>query len=374
MKLLFFKTNFQKLFILCSLFILLTSYTEKSEFATKEKWGEVQNKPVYLYTLKNKAGMTVKLTNYGGIITSILVPDKHGKFEDVVLGFDNLKQYTGPNPCFGATIGRYANRIKNGRFTIDDTEYQLTQNDHQQCSHGGMEFNRAVWKSKLVKNEHGEGVQFYYFSKDGSNGFPGNLKTNVTYTLSKDNKIYIEYKAETDKDTYVNFTNHSYFNLTGSKEKIYNHKIQIKANNYTEIDEDIVPTGKISSVKNTLWDLTKLTRIGDHIHELKFNGYHYNYIFNKPLNQLKDVITVIEPNSGRTLTVATTQPAVQFYTGNAIPNFIGKNNTPYSQHSAFCLETQHYPDSPNHSNFPSTLLKPGEKFNQTTIFKFGIKQ
>ncbi len=338
----------------------------------KENWGEVNGKPAFLYTLSNNNRMTVKLTNYGGIITSILVPDKNGISEDVVLGFDNLQQYLDPNPCFGATIGRYANRIRGGKFTIDSINYQLKQNDKTHCSHGANEFDRSLWDGEIIKNKLGKGIKFHHFSKDGTNGFPGNLNVYVTYTLTENNAIHVQFEATTDKSTHVSLTQHSYFNLTALKDKIYNHKIQIKADNYTEIDEDIVPTGKISTVLNTDWDLTKMTRIGDNIHKLNHGGYHYCYIFNKPLNKLEEVIKVIEPTSGRTLTVSTTQPSVQFYSGNSIGSFTGKNSIQYGQHDAFCLETEHLPDSPNQSNFPSTLLNPGEKYNEVVIYDFGV--
>ena len=358
------------LYIICIVF--LTSCSTKKTGFQKEEWGTVNGETAFLYTLTNKNGMTVKLTNYGGIITSVLAPDKNGVFEDVVLGFDNLQQYLDKNPCFGATIGRFANRIRNGQFEIGGVKYQLKQNDKVHCSHGANEFDRTLWDGAYVENKIGKGIKFHHFSKDGTNGFPGNLDVYVTYTLTKNNAIHVQFEATTDKSTHVNLTQHSYFNLTAMKENIYNHKIQIKADNYTEIDEDIVPTGKISTVKGTDWDLTKMTRIGDNIHKLNHNGYHYCYIFNKPLNSLEEVIKVIEPTSGRTLTVSTTQPGVQFYSGNSIGSFIGKKGLKYRPHDAFCLETEHLPDSPNHSNFPSTLLKPNEKYNEVVIYDFGV--
>ena len=356
-----------------SLCIIGCKKPSENTIVKNEEWGAFQGKKVYLYTLTNTNGMVIKLTNYGAILTSVLVTDKKGILEDVVLGFDNLEQYIKPNPCFGATIGRVANRIRDGKFQINGINYQLNSNDNQHCSHGNNEFDRAVWDSELVDNEKGVGVKFHYFSKDGSNGFPGNLHVFVTYTLTNEDAIHIQFEAKTDKATHVNLTNHSYFNLTANKEKIYNHLIKIDADNYTEIDEDIVPTGVISTVKGTDWDLTKSTPIGKNIHKLNFNGYHYNYVFNKPVGKLKKVIEVYEPKSGRVMKVSTTQPGVQFYSGNSIDStLVGKHGVKYGPHSAFCLETQHFPDSPNHSNFPSTLLQPNEKYEEIVIYDFGV--
>ncbi|MDO6809634.1 aldose epimerase family protein [Zobellia galactanivorans] len=340
-----------------------------------EKWGVAQGKEVLLYTLTNENGMVVKITDFGGTITAIRVADKEGFFEDVVLGFDNLEQYKAEHPCFGATIGRVANRIRNARFEIDGTPYQLAQNSNGHCLHGGNEFDRVVWQSKIVANELGPSVQLHHLSKEGTMGFPGNLDSYVTYTLTDDDSIHVHYEATTDKATHVNMTQHSYFNLNGGKDKIYDHIIKIDADNYTEIDEEIIPTGNLATVKGTDWDLTSPTPIGKNIHKLNFNGYHYNYVFNKPNGELKEVIQVVEPKSGRTLSVFTTQPGVQFYSGNTIGDtFTGKNDIRYSDHMAFCLETQHFPDTPNHPSFPSTLLLPGEKYDETTIFRFGVEE
>ncbi|CAM4218802.1 aldose epimerase family protein [Zobellia roscoffensis] len=338
-------------------------------------WGTANGGNVILYTLVNANGMVVKLTNFGGTITSIMVPDKNGVFEDVVLGFDTLEQYTAKHPCFGATIGRVANRIRNGKFTIDGTTYELSKNSDVHCLHGGNEFDRVVWDSKIVANKLGPSIRLQHISADNTMGFPGNLESYVTYTLTDDNAIQVHYEATTDKATHVNMTQHSYFNLNGMKDKIYDHILKIDADKYTEIDEEIIPTGKLGTVKGTDWDLTTPTPIGNNIHKLNFNGYHYNYVFNKPVGELKEVIEVVEPKSGRTMTISTTQPGVQFYSGNAIGNALtGKNNIKYANHMAFCLETQHFPDTPNHENFPSTLLLPGEKYDETAIFHFGVTE
>lgn len=368
-----FSRVLNRIWIVIAIIIIVSSCSTSDNSIKKEIWGEVEGKQVFLYTISNSNGMTMKLTNYGGIITSVKVPDKNGKFEDVVLGFDNLQQYLGKHPCFGATIGRFANRIRNSRFEIDGIEYKLTQNNGSHCIHGGNEFDRAVWDSEIVNSEGGNGIKLQYLSKDGKKGFPGNLNVYVTYMLTEENAIHVLFEAVTDKTTHVNLTQHSYFNLSAGKETIHNHRIKIDADNYTEIDEDVIPTGVIATVKGTDWDLTKMTRMGDNIGKLDKGGYHYCYVFNKPVNELAKVIEVYEPNSGRTLKITTTQPGVQFYTGNFISDELtGKYGIQYGPYTAFCLETQHFPDSPNHSNFPSTLLLPGNKYEEMVIYRFGV--
>lgn len=362
-----------RLFLLVLASIFYTSCVPSGTETLVESWGEIDGEKVYLYTLSNENKMELKVCNYGAIITSLMVPDRKGKLEDVVLGFDKLERYLEPNPCFGAAIGRFANRIRDGRFSIGDSVYQLVQNDNGHCIHGGNEFDRLVWESEVIKSNEGNAIRLHHLSEDGSNGFPGNLDVYITYTLTSDNSIHVLFEATTDKSTHVNLTQHSYFNLAGTDEKIFDHLIHIDADHYTEIDEDVVPTGGIATVKGKDWDLTELTRIGDNIHKLDKGGYHYCYVFNKEENELKKVIEVLEPNSGRTLEVTATQPGVQFYTGNGIADFTGKGNIKYGAHSAFCLETQHFPDSPNHHHFPSTLLNPGEKYEETVIYHFGIK-
>ncbi|MBK3517089.1 aldose epimerase family protein [Carboxylicivirga marina] len=354
------------------LFILSGCATNRTE-VLQEVWGEVKDKQVYLFTITNSNGMVMKVTNYGGIITSVLVPDKNGIMEDVVLGFDNLQQYIAPNPYFGAVIGRFANRISNGQFSIKDSVYQLSKNKGEHCLHGADEFNSIVWDSEIVENELGKGIRLLYLSKDGINGFPGNLNVVLTYTLTADNAIHIRCEAETDKATHANMTQHSYFNLTGGTELIYDHRIKIDANYYVEVDEQMIPTGNISSVKGKSWDLSSMTRIGDNIHQLAPKGYDHCYVLNKKEDELTKVLEVLEPKKGRTLKVSTTQPGVQLYTGNYISSkIVGKNGIQYKPHMGFCLETQHFPDSPNHPNFPSTLLLPGEKYEEVVIYDFGV--
>jgi aldose 1-epimerase len=355
--------------------LLLSGCTRPMAGVSVKPWGQVEGRDVSLFTLTNKNGMVVKLTNYGGIITSVIVPDRDGKMEDVVLGFDNLQQYLEDHPCFGTIIGPYANRIRDGQFVIDGTKYTLTRNDGEHCIHGGASgFDKKLWQASEIQNELGVGVRLHHLSKDGEGGFPGNIDATVTYILTDDNAIHIHYEATTDKTTHVSMTHHSYFNLNACKDTIYDHLINIAADQYTEVDSDIVPTGKISTVKGTALDLTEMTPIGKNIFKLDHNGYHFNYVFNKPLNRLEKVIKVYEPLSGRTIEVSTTQPGVQFYSGNYIKDsFVGKYGIKYGPHIAFCLETQHFPDSPNHPNFPTTLLQPGEKYDHTAIYKFGVE-
>jgi aldose 1-epimerase len=337
-----------------------------------ESWGYSGDREIKLFTLKNSNGMVVKITNYGGIVTSVIVPDKDGNFDDVVLGFDNVDQYIADNPCFGATIGRFANRIGKARFQIGDSLYELVPNNGIHTIHGGvMGFDKQVWEAELFESETEAGIKLHYLSVDGEEGFPGNLDVLVTYTLNLENELGIHFEAETDKPTHANLTHHGYFNLSGVKEKIFNHHIRINASKYLEIDEDIVPTGDLGSVKGELWDLTEMTRMGENINQLDHNGYHYCYVFDKAENSGDWVIEVLESASGRKMEVYTTQPGVQFYSGGNIGDtYKGKYGITYSDFDAFCLETQHFPDTPNHENFPSTLLLPGEKYDETVIYKF----
>lgn len=359
--------------IIMALILSKTGCTTNKTDVQQESWGEIQHKKVYHYTLTNVNGMVMKVTNYGGIITSVLVPDKDGIMEDVVLGFDKLQQYIDSNPYFGAVIGRFANRINKGQFGINDSVYQLPNNNGEHCLHGADEFNTVVWDSEIVESEEGMGIRLHYLSKDGANGFPGNLDVFVTYTLTDVNAIHIRFEAETDKATHVNMTQHSYFNLSGGQALIYDHRIKIDADQYVEVDESLIPTGNILPVKGEDWDLTSMTRIGDNIHQLDYKGYDYCYVLNKPAGELAKVIEVIEPVSGRTLEVSTTQVGVQFYSGNYISSeLVGKNRIHYEPHYGFCLETQHFPDSPNQPDFPSSLLMPGEKYDEVVIYAFGV--
>jgi aldose 1-epimerase len=339
----------------------------KSDFG-KAKEGQ----PVDLYTLTNASGMTVKITNYGGIVTSLQVPDKNGKFDDVVLGFDTLDQYLEGHPYFGALVGRYGNRIAKGKFTLNGTEYQLAANNGENHLHGGIKgFDKVVWNAEMVKKENEMGVKLSYLSKDGEEGYPGNLTAVVTYVLTNDNELIINYKAETDKPTPVNLTHHSYFNLKGAGNgDILGHLLTIDADRFTPVDEGLIPTGELKSVKDTPMDFTAPKAIGERIDQVK-GGYDHNYVLNGWDGSLRLAAKVVEPLSGREMEVWTTEPGLQFYTGNFLDGTItGKNGKVYNKHYGFCLETQHFPDSPNKAGFPSTILEPGEKYTHTTIYRF----
>ncbi|MBD0401453.1 aldose epimerase family protein [Flammeovirga sp. EKP202] len=368
------KLRFITLFFL---FITQLGFAQKKRFTlTQKEWGKDGTEKIFLLDIKNPNGMHIQLTNYGAILVKAEVPDRNQKMEDVVLGFDNLAQYQKPNPLFGATVGRFANRIRNGEFEIEGVKYQLNTKGEKHAIHGGGEFSSAVWKvESTFKDKHKAGVIFFYFSKDGSNGFPGNVQSKVTYTLTDKNEIKIDFEATTDKDTHISMTNHSYFNLNGMKNTILDQKIKIDANSITAIDKDIVPTGQLEDIRNTEKDLTVQKAIGENIFKLSNNGYHFCYVFNKENGKAKKVIEIVDPTSGRTLNVITTQPSVQFYTGNSLDGkFVGKEGKAYGKHIAFCLETQHLPDTPNHPNFPSSLVKAGETYKETVIYQFGIDQ
>ncbi|WP_400073135.1 aldose epimerase family protein [Zobellia russellii] len=355
-------------------FLTLVNFTVNAQSIKKEHWGTVKGKEVSLYTITNATGMKMQIMNMGCIITSLFVPDKNGELDDVVLGFDNLDDYLQDHPSFGTTVGRYANRIKNAQFIMNDSVYKLAANEEGTAIHGGNEFRDAVWDAKVVSNEKGDGLQFHYLSPDGSFGFPGNLDVYATYLLTKNNSIYITFEAKTDKNTHVSMTNHSYFNLNGAKDLIYDHRVMVDADRYTEFDEDITPTGRLPLLKGTAWDLSNFTRVGDKVHDIPLNGYHHCYVLNKKGDEMTKAAEVIEPKSGRKLEVFTTQPGITVYASNGLDNITGKYNIAYTPHMALCLETQDFPDAMNHPNFPSTLLKPGEKYTETIIYDFGIEK
>lgn len=337
---------------------------------------------VFLYTLKNASGMTVTITNYGGTVTSITVPDRNNKFGDVVLGFENVEGYTQKlnTAYFGALIGRYGNRIANGAFTLDGHQYHIPKNDGPNALHGGLHgFNSKVWEAKDVSSAGEPALELHYLSRDGEEGFPGNLDVTVRYSLDAQNGLHIDYKAKTDKDTVLNLTNHSYFNLAGAgSQTVLQHKLMLAADRYTPVNSTLIPTGEIVSVAGTPFDFRKLTTIGDRINEnnqqLKYaKGYDDNFVLNDP-GQLGTVAArVEEPSSGRVLEVFTTQPGIQFYTGNFLDGKMHGIGGVYRYRSALCLETQHFPDSPNQSQFPSTVLHPGEEYHQVTIYRFSAK-
>ncbi len=339
---------------------------------TKENFGEVDGKPVFLYTLHNKNGIEVSISNYGGTVTKWMAPDKNGKKSSIVLGFDSLSGYLAKPPYFGALIGRYGNRIAKGKFKIDTSTYTLATNNGKNHLHGGLKgFDKVVWDASSVDSV--PALTLNYTSKDGEEGYPGNLKVTVLYTLTDENELSIEYNAETDKTTPVNLTNHSYFNLTGDvNNNILNHVLMIKADYYTPVDTTLIPTGEIKAVKGTPFDFTVPTAIGSRISAVK-GGYDHNFVLNNKDASLNLVATVTDSISGRKLEVFTTEPGLQFYTGNFLDGSIKTSDgKPIQQHAAFCLETQHFPDSPNQPKFPSTLLKPGEKYHTVTKYKLSV--
>lgn len=335
--------------------------------------------PVFIYTLRNKNGMEARILNYGGIIQSLKVPDRNGKFGDVVLGYDTLDGYLTNSPYFGAMIGRFGNRIANGKFTLDGQEYTLATNNGPNSLHGGIKgFDKVVWMAQSLQTPDGPALQLTYVSNDGEEGYPGALKVKAVYIVTKDNALRLDYTATTDKDTIVNLTHHSYFNLRGSGD-ILGHFICINADKFTPVDSTLIPTGKFRPVKGTPFDFRTPTAIGARIgqddEQLKFgNGYDHNWIINHPMGKFGLAARVTEPTSGRVVEVWSTEPGLQFYSGNFLDGTItGKDGQVYQFRDAFVMEPQHYPDSPNHPNFPSTELKPGETYKNAIIYKFSTE-
>jgi aldose 1-epimerase len=370
----------------------------------KRDFGQTQNGiPVQLYTLTNDNSMTVKITNYGGIITELWAPDRDGALADVVLGFDNISDYEEKSPYFGCITGRYANRIAGGKFRLDGVAYDKLAINNGPCHlHGGLKgFDKQVWDAEPFQSDDAVGLKLHYLSEDGEEGYPGNLDVTVTYTLRNENDLRIDYEAATDKPTVINLTNHSYFNLAGhtaGKDAALAHKMMINADAFTPVaDENSIPTGEIRPVKNTPLDFTTPTPIGKSIDanydQIQYGaGFDQNFVLNKsksvipnpergeePVQKspqsgsLSAAAKVVEPTTGRIMEVLTTEPSVQFYSANYLDGFTGKGGVIYPRRSAFCLETQHYPDSPNHPKFPSTVLRPGETYGTTTILKFSVQ-
>ena len=330
---------------------------------------------VDIYTLTNKNGLIMKVTNYGGTVTELSVPDKNGKFTDIVLGFDDLKGYLKATAYFGALVGRYGNRIAKGRFMIDGIAYTLAKNNGPNTLHGGIiGFDKVIWEATEVNDTKGVGLILHYLSKDGEEGFPGNLDITVTYMLTNANEFRIDYKATTDKATPLNLIHHSYFNLAGAGNgDILGHKVIIDAQRYTVVDSTLIPTGELRDVNGTPFDFTHTLAIGAKMNELggKPVGYDHNYVLNSGGAKLAMAAKVTEPVSGRVMEVYTDQPGVQFYTGNFLDGtIIGKKGKVYKQYYGFCFETQKFPDSPNQPTFPNSILKSGETYKSTTIYKF----
>lgn len=350
-----------------------TVMNDTSAILKQEKWGAVDGQEVRLYTLTNKSGAEVKITNYGGIVTSWVTPDKNGNKSSIVLGFDSLNGYLAKPPYFGAIIGRYGNRIAKGSFKIDTATYTLAKNNGDNHLHGGNKgFDKVVWTA-VSQTTNPASLTLHYLSKDGEEGYPGNLKVNVTYTLTEANELNIEYNAETDKTTVVNLTNHSYFNLTGdASNTILNHTLQVNADKYTPVDNGLIPTGELKSVKDTPFDFLQPHKIGERIAAVQ-GGYDHNFVLIRKTDQLELIATLADSVSGRKLEIYTEEPGLQFYSGNFLDGTIKTSDgKALNKHAALCLETQHFPDSPNQPAFPSTILKPGEKYHTVTKYKLTV--
>jgi aldose 1-epimerase len=348
----------------------------------KESFGTLPDgTSVDLYTITNAQGMEIRATNYGGIVVSLRVPDKKGNLDDIALGFDDLKGYLANTPYFGAIIGRYGNRIANGKFTLDGKEYMLARNNGPNSIHGGLKgFNKVVWQGESFQGPAGIGIILSYTSKDGEEGYPGNLKTKVTYTLTDKNEWIIDYEAVTDKATPVNLTEHTYFNLAGEgKGDVLGHILQLNASRFTPVDQNLIPTGELRPVKSTPLDFTQPTGIGARIdadyEQIRLgHGYDHNFVIDRKDSDPVLAVRVTEATSGRVLEVYTTEPGVQLYTGNFLDGTItGKGGHVYKLRFGLCLETQHFPDSPNHPDFPTTILRPGQTYHSRTIYKMSAE-
>lgn len=351
-------------------------YAAKAQNIARAEFGKLPDgRLVDLYTLTNKNGLIIKVTNYGGTVTALSVPDKNGTLTDIVLGFDDLNEYLKATAYFGAIVGRYGNRIAKGKFTIDGITYPLAKNNGPNTLHGGIiGFDKVIWEATEINDSTGVGLKLHYLSKDGEEGFPGNLDLTVTYMLTNADEFRIDYEATTDKATPLNLTQHSYFNLAGAGNgDVLGHQVMINAQRYTVVDSTLIPTGELRDVKGTPFDFTQPQAIGAKINELggKPVGYDNNYVLNSGGAKLAMAATVTEPVSGRVMEVYTDQPGVQFYTGNFLDGTItGKDGKVYNQYYGFCFETQKFPDSPNQPTFPNSILKPGETYKSTTIYKF----
>ncbi len=376
----------------------------------KQRWGSLDSgEQIDLYTIRNSHGMETAITNYGGRVVSLKVRDRQGKFADVVLGFDDLAGYVGKNPYFGAIVGRYANRIAGARFQLNGSTYMLARNSGSNALHGGLRgFDKVAWSAREAATGtgpareaatgtgpareaatgtgpareaptgNGPALELHYFSKDGEEGYPGNLDVVVRYAMTEEDELKIDYEATTDKDTVLNLTNHSYFDLAGAGSgNIAGHVITIFSDQFTPVNANLIPTGEVRDVEGTPFDFRApeaiRSRIDEKHEQLQYGeGYDHNFVLKGDDGGVSAAARVVEPNSGRVLEVSTTEPGMQFYTGNHLGMILGKAGKAYGQRSAFCLETQHFPDSPNHPNFPSTELKAGQRYRSTTIFRFSI--
>ena len=347
----------------------------------RESFGKTpEGNPVSVFTMTNSHRLEVRIMNFGAIVLSLRTPDRTGRLDDVVLGFDNLEPYFTNDPHFGSIIGRYANRIANGKFTLDGVTYSLPKNNGPNTLHGGLKgFDKRLWQAEPRENPDSVALVLRYTSKDGEEGFPGNLNTKVTYSLSDADEFTIDYEATTDKATPVNLTSHSYFNLAGQGTgDVLAHELLINADRFTPVNNNLIPTGELRAVQGTPLDFTKATPIGARINSdyeqmTLGNGYDHNFVINRKESGMALAARVREPSTGRILEIYTTEPGVQFYSANFLDGTItGKQGRVYKRHYAFCLETEHYPDSPNHPSFPSTILRPGQTYRSRTIYKFSV--
>jgi aldose 1-epimerase len=354
-----------------------------------ERWGDAEGQAIFLYTLKNSAGMTVKLSNWGAYVQAIIVPNMQGKFEDVLIGYDSWPEYYNDCCYSGPVVGRFGNRIAQAAFTIDGMRYQLTKNDGgpnkdiNQLHGGKLGLHKRIWQAKLLA----DGVELSYLSVDGEEGYPGNLNITVTYTLTPQNELKVDYHATTDRTTPINLTLHSYFNLSGTAQhNIENHILQIKAHSITPVDDLLIPTGDLMPVANTPFDFNQPTAIGKHIRTVnpqlkkgggvdhEFGGYDHNWVFSEYDGSLKNQVSLYDPQSGRLLEIFTQEPAIQFYSGNFMDGSVsGKRGKVVNHRNGLALEPQHFPDSPNQASFPSTLLKPGEVYQTQSVYRFSVK-
>ncbi len=349
---------------------------KKTSTITQRNWGKADGLDVYLFTLTNANDIQVTITNFGGIVTSWTTPDRNGAEANIVLGFNSLDEYVNSHhPYFGALIGRYGNRIAKGKFTVDGQSYTLAVNNGENHLHGGLKgFDKVVWNAQLDTLFSPAKLTLTYLSKDGEEGYPGNLTVAVTYSLTDDNALVIDYEAETDKTTHCNLTNHSYFNLTGDYSKtILDHSLTIYADRYTPVDNGLIPTGALKDVKGTPFDFTSAHKIGERIAQVP-GGYDHNFVLNRQDNSMILAAVLYDSASGRKIETFTVEPGVQFYSGNFLDGTLTSSaGTPFNKHTGMCLETQHFPDSPNRSAFPSTLLRPGEKYKTATLYKFSVQ-
>jgi aldose 1-epimerase len=356
--------------------------TKDSSSLVVTNFGELADgTPMSLYTLKNSNGATMKVINYGGIITSLTVPDRAGKMGDIVLGYDSLEGYLTSSPYFGALIGRYGNRIAKGKFSLDGKQYSLAVNNGANHLHGGNKgFDKVMWNIQREDVEDGVAIRLSYLSKDMEEGYPGNLQADVIYNLTDKNELIITYKATTDKKTIVNLTQHTYFNLSGGSRDILSHELVLNADRFLPVDNTLIPTGELKPVEGTPFDFRKPLAIGNRINEkdqqLKFgNGYDHCWVLNPAKDGLTKAAILYDPSSGREVTVYTSEPGIQFYSGNFLDGTLtGKNKTVYNFRSGLCLETQHFPDSPNQKKFPSVELNPGQVYHSETVYKFSVRK